>query len=93
MAILSQERAGWNILKRGILKDKMCWRLKNLMRRIILKNLALSGIIGKKKRVLLKDAVTGTNTAEVRRSIYNADNIDYEKRMCLKQLAHEMESK
>lgn len=47
----------------------------------------------KKKRVLLKDAVTGTNTAEVRRSIYNADNIDYEKRMCLKQLAHEMESK
>lgn len=93
MAILSQEKAGWNILKRGILKDKMCWRLKKLMRRIILKNLALSGIIEKKKRVLLKDAVTGTNTAEVRRSIYNADNIDYEKRMCLKHLAHEMESK
>lgn len=32
------------------------------------------------KRVLLKDAVTGANTTEVRRSIYNPDNINYEKK-------------
>lgn len=34
--------------------------------------------------MLLKDAVTGANTTEVRRSIYKPDNINYEKKNVFK---------
>lgn len=39
--------------------------------------------------MLLKDAVTGTNTAEVKRSKYNVVNINYKIKAFEKKLAHE----
>lgn len=43
--------------------------------------------------MLLKDAVTGGNTAEVKRSKYNAVNINYKKMHLKKLLANEVEPK